>query len=240
MSPTPPESSTYSHNPQHITVQALERVSEHLEDAYEHLKDAPFADILTRPFQWWRMDLGFTVDIPQDLRQKYNLKEAEISTSGLEGSEKEASLDHDQTMGAMRMRTIVALAFSEQAKLEGQPLPDINWDIIDTHPVKKSDLGHVSGSRPDMHVLDVEDLKTQWQQENPELYEYVMAAKAELVARYTPRTLAMYKGHLPDEFLEEMATEMYQAWDDYLEVYALRAYAMFTPNPPPLIPVPYN
>ncbi len=196
-----------------------------------------FSDLFTDLFQWYRIGLGFGVDIPEVLRAKYGVAEAMIKDSYDEVEESYQLY----ILAVGFMRAFVLGSFIEQGKLESIPLHkiEINWPVIDAVPGPAEAIPTAYASREGMYVIEQEALEAQWMAENPELYNTMLKVKEEQVNRLMPKVIStleqvgMQKG-----FIDEMLPNIRSGWDDIIIETALRAYAIMTPNQPDLIPVP--
>lgn len=233
----------YQNNPAVISEEAASSIFDNLPedpqsalDDLRHLQGQLFGDIFTYEFQVFRLGkLGWKINIPEALRARYGISETTLDSIGTEDVASDESL-YDPLTGSLLMRSVIAASFVKQANLNGSSV-DINDDIIDAHPATKNDLINARAPRTGIFIYDAEELEEQWQTENSVLHERVAAFISALAGQFTEQTALLYS-HFDPQFIDEMRGGIRDMWVHDLGRDALRAYAMFTPNPPELIEVP--
>lgn len=198
---------------------------------------SPFGDILHPEFEVFRMgSMGWRIGVSEVERVRFGVDLEEISTMGSEKGGEEDGLIEDYFTGVELLRGVVLIAFVEQSKIEGKPEPVMRSKLIDYPPVKRALLDGVSSTKTGMFVMVTEDLDAQMQQENLRLYQEIMKLKDNLVDRFTPRTIQLYKGQ-PEPFLKHYTPVIKDRWEETLREMTLRTYGWLTPNQPNLVPV---
>lgn len=205
----------------------------------KRIEGTHFTEIIHPEFQIFRIGaLGFEIPITDEDRARYGLTIENISNLGREDVKTPVDEDigWDSDEGINVMRAFVASAFFEEASRQGLPIPVINNGLIDPPPAKKHQIDGAKASKPGMFLYDWEEFEGRWAEENPALFQETVQLKDKLTDYYTRRMLAVY-ADLPVEYMDKISPEVRSTYNDYLMEYAVRTYAMFTPNPPTLIEV---
>jgi len=233
----------YQNNPATLSEEVVGSIFDNLPeepqsalDSLRYLQGHSFGDIFTYAFQVLRMgELGWRMDIPEELRSQYGISETTLDSIGPENVAADKSL-YDPFTGTLLIRSAIAASFVKQADMNGSSI-DINDDIIDAHPATKNDLMNARAPREGIFIYDAEELEKQWQTENPILHGRVAAFIDTLAGQFTDQTILEHE-HMDPQFMDQMRTGIRDMWQADLQLDALRTYAMFTPNPPELIEVP--
>lgn len=247
MSPEYKRGEAYKSNPRVISEDAVQAAVVFVSGRSPHElieewnEEVPFIDVLTSNFQMLRLgNFGWQISLTDGQKAGHDTSIESIDDLGHEDVEDEsvAEAGFDFFKGLATIRALVASAFVEQSQRDGLPMPHVNSPIIDAKPIPRELHDKAYATSEGMYLIDADVLRTQWQKDNLSLYEAVMGLKQELVEKYTPRSIELWGGFVPDELLDELTPEIQSRWESTLDEIALGAYAMFTPNPPKLIPVP--
>lgn len=207
--------------------------------ADKRIEGTHFAEIIHPEFQVFRIGaLGFELPITPEDRDRYGITVENISSLGREDTKvpEQEDIGWDSVGSINTMRAFVASAFFEEAAMQGLPTPEINDGLIDPLPVKKHQIEGAVASEPGMFLYEWEELEARWAEENPALYQATVELKDKLRDYYVERMITTYRD-LPQAYMDSVAPEVRDTYDDYLMGYALRTYAMFAPHPPTLIEV---
>lgn len=205
----------------------------------KRIEGTHFEEIIHPEFQVFRIGaLGFEIPITDEDRARYGITIENISNLGREDVKmpEDEDIGWDSVESINVMRAFVASTFFEEAARQGLPTPVINNGLIDPPPAKKHQIDGAKASKPGMFLYNREEFEERWAGENPELFQATVQLKDRLTDYYTRRMLAMYS-NLPAEYMDKISPEVRSTYNDYLMEYAVRTYAMFTPNPPTLIEV---
>lgn len=203
------------------------------------IKKTHFRQTLDPMFQVWRIGfLSLEVPVAEADLSRFGVDIEALSSLGPDEPQGKAAGDIglDPFEGINTMRAFVASAFYEEAARQGLPTPAINDRMIDPPPVKRHQIEDTEASKPGMFLYDGEEFEERWSQENPVLYQETTRLIDQLTGFYSTRMLRAYST-LPADFLTQATPTVEQAYRDYLMEYAVRTYAMLTPNPPVLIEI---
>lgn len=198
-----------------------------------------FEEIIHPEFQVFRIGmLGFELPVAPGDKDKYGIKVDVICSLGREDiqvSEQE-DIGWDSIESINTMRAFVASAFFEEATRQKLSTPQINDRLIDPPPAKKYQIESATAPRSGFFLYDWEEFAGRWAEENPELHQATVQLRDGLTDYYANRMVAVYRD-LPQEYMDRVAPEVRETYSNYLMEYAIRTYAMLTPNPPALIEV---
>lgn len=232
----------FTSNPTRVSPEALEKLDEFIEkddsfSSYETWKEHKWAYILHPEYYFFRLgNYGWRLKIQEGIQD-------------IEGNvvEEITSLGPDQKMGTLdymnadsTITGLVGGAFTIQSQLDSSAPPKVNKKMKGVNIIEEKYLEEVSAPREGVFMVSRNKLSEQWQRENPDLYNYIHEYIEIATEVLTEKTIRYYENVLSPDSQKSILNEVTKQWREVLEDCAFRAYAMFTPNPPELIPVPLN